>query len=354
MDDGAHDFTIHPTTEPRPVLGVYMARNSAAYYRLRVPLEAAYGPDQVAIAQYHEMTESQVRAAQLIVISRIMGTEDAQPAHLRGILDALRRDSGGARIIIDDDDDNRGYHRHIQHATARELDGRDVFFRHADGVTTTNTVLAGRLHRLNRAVRVVPNYVRPDHWPDPAPRADTPAVIVLAGSRSHLGDWEIVLDALRTVVAWHGDAVQLRVCGFLPTYLAPYVDDYRPWSRMDDYPAMLAGAHIALAPLPDTSFNRCKSPIKLYEYALAGAAVIASPCQYGPVLTQAGLAHAVARTAREWTMILDRYIQDSAYRAADAARLRRYVTDQIDARRHGDAMRASYGYEHTAHEEVHQ
>lgn len=45
----------------------------------------------------------------------------------------------------------------------------------------------------------------------------------------------------------------------------------------DDLQRVLAGVDIGIAPLADTAFNRCRSAVKLKEYASGGAAWLASP-----------------------------------------------------------------------------
>ena len=60
-----------------------------------------------------------------------------------------------------------------------------------------------------------------------------------------------------------------------------------PWLHPEDYPKGLVGIDIGCCPLDDHPFNRSKSPIKAWEYALSGAAVVASPTVYGRVIRHA-------------------------------------------------------------------
>jgi glycosyltransferase involved in cell wall biosynthesis len=196
------------------------------------------------------------------------------------------------------------------------------------------------LRRLNRNVRVVPNYIRVEDWPDPPSPADEPPTIVIAGSFTHHDDWKPVASALAWARKRHG--ARVRVCGYLPDYLQPVCDDYRPWVDLAAYPAMLAGGAIGLCPLPDNGFNRCKSPIKAYEYALAGMAVIASPCQYGPLLRESGLGAYVVRDGGDWRAPLDALLSDAVTRHQAATTLRTHVRTTYDVRRHAATIRAAY------------
>lgn len=320
-----------------PYLGMAWGADAAAYYRLAVPLAAAGAS---AIAPFYAARMSQVHNAETIVIARYGGARDARPADVAATVRALRQDSG-ARVIVDFDDDVFGQPARYRSPSAN-LPATEAAARAADGLTCTSDYLAGRLRRLHRDVRVVPNYVRPQDWPDPGPQPDGPVVLVLAGSYTHEDDWRIVAPALRRLHDAHGDGIRLRVCGYIPDYLKPLCNDWRPWKDLDHYPAMLAGAHIGLCPLPDSGFNRCKSPIKLYEYALSGLAVVASPTQYGPVLRAAGQGAHIVPDGADWYAVLDHLIRHAAERQAAADGLRRHVIEHHDARRHAATIRAAY------------
>lgn len=324
-----------PTTTPAPLLGVYVkgTHEAATYYRVQVPMRTL-APD-AAWAALGEGTVAHRAAARVVVGSRLSGDRAFNA-------DAIRwHQEEGRRVLIDyDDDPDAVPARALNAEKAALLDVMRSMMRAADGVVTTNTTLAARLRKYNRDVRVLPNYILPDDWPEPAPMPPGPPVVTITGSASHVADWEVALPAVRAAV---DGGARLRVAGYLPPYLRSLCADYRPWAQdLGSYPAMLAGTHIGLCPLPRTTFNTCKSPIKLLEFALAGACVVGSPTQYGPVLEAAGLSHAVALTPRDWTRILSRYVNDPALRERDAATLRAFVLAEYDARRHRPTIAAAY------------
>jgi glycosyltransferase involved in cell wall biosynthesis len=76
-----------------------------------------------------------------------------------------------------------------------------------------------------------------------------------------------------------------------------------PWRQIDAYPRAFANIDIGCAPLAPEKFNEAKSPIKAYEYAVAGAAVCASPLVYGEVLEH-GKTGMICETVEEWTAAL--------------------------------------------------
>jgi glycosyltransferase involved in cell wall biosynthesis len=327
-------------THTAPILGLYKGALTQAFYRLAAPLMSAHAPEQVAVTEWEAATVEQFEAARVIITSRVLGGLGEGPTAGRRFVEALQR--GGRRVLIDQDDDI--------HAPAggrtwprERLALFEAMLRAADGVICTNATLAGRLKPYGTPVRVVPNYVRPDLWPTPlpAPTFTGATWLLLAGSRSHREDWKEVAPAIARLKAHRADLRLRVVCHELFDYLTPLADDFVPWVPVEQYPATLAGHQIMLCPLPDSRFNRCKSPVKALEAALAGCAVLGSETQYGPLLRAAGLSHAVAAPAT-WERLIARYLDDPDARSADAAQLRRHVTDRLDARAHAEAIRAAY------------
>lgn len=317
-------------THPAPILGSYFEPWGSTYYRLTVPIKAVGG----AVAGFYAMGEAQVGAAQTVVLSKMTGVPGRDPRDLVAVIRALQ--GGGRRqVLIDHDDDHRGLP--AKPRALLDIPCYEACARAADGLVCTNPTLAGRLRGLNRDVRVLPNLVSLADWPEPAPLPDGPPVVTLAGSPSHADDWRLVERALREVRQTH--AFTLRLVGFCPDYLRPLADEVIPWAPIERYPATLAGTAIGLCPLPDTGFNRCKSPIKAYEYALSGAAVIGSPCQYGPVLD--GGRGLVCRTPGEWAAALAHYLTDPDARATAARALRAHVA-ALDVSLHLPLVRAAY------------
>jgi glycosyltransferase involved in cell wall biosynthesis len=327
-------------THAAPILGLYKGAYTQAFYRLAAPLLSAFPEGQVAITEWEAATEAQLLASEVVVLSRVLGGIGEGPAAGREFVERIR--SGKRRVLIDQDDDLHSTPGHGKKWAPPRAALFESMLRAADGIVCTGDTLAGRLRPYGTPVRVVPNYVRPDLWPAaPPPAEGRETWLILAGSRSHREDWRQVAHALARLRARYA-ALRVRVvCHELFDYLTGLVDDYIPWVPVEQYPATLAGAHIALCPLPDTRFNRCKSPVKALEAALAGCAVIGSETQYGPLLRAAGLPHAVAQPTT-WERLIAAYLDDPARRSADAAQLRRYVTDRLDARAHAEAIRAAY------------
>jgi len=81
------------------------------------------------------------------------------------------------------------------------------------------------------------------------------------------------------------------------------------WLPVAGYPAGLLNIDIGCCPLGDMPFNRSKTYIKAMEYAVAGAAVVASPVVYGQLIEH-GHDGFIAETTDDWEHYLSLLIED--------------------------------------------
>ena len=137
--------------------------------------------------------------------------------------------------------------------------------------------------------------------------------VLWAGAAQHQADLALLLPVIEQSKA----QFQWVFLGHMPKALMgdPLIEFHAP-VRYENYAAKLASlaADIAVAPLVDTPFNRCKSELKLLEYGALGWAVIASavtPYENRPVLT--------AATTEDWLAALQTLTNaGQRTRAADA------------------------------------
>jgi GT2 family glycosyltransferase/glycosyltransferase involved in cell wall biosynthesis len=144
--------------------------------------------------------------------------------------------------------------------------------------------------------------------------------VLWAGAAQHQSD----LDLLLPVVAASKLRYQWVFFGLCPTGLSrdPAIE-FHPAVEFSDYSTKLASLHadIAVAPLLDTEFNRCKSPLKLLEYATLELPVVASnliPYQAAPILH--------ADNTEAWLAAL-RALEVSSYRAERALTLKGWAME---------------------------
>lgn len=95
-----------------------------------------------------------------------------------------------------------------------------------------------------------------------------------AGGSSHTGDLEMIYDVIRAL----SDRVEWVFMGMCPPKLRPYLYEYHHGVDFASYPEKLASLNLdlALAPVEDNEFNRCKSNLRLLEYGACGYPVICS------------------------------------------------------------------------------
>ncbi|HYR83368.1 MAG TPA: hypothetical protein VE422_04740 [Terriglobia bacterium] len=178
----------------------------------------------------------------------------------------------------------------------------------ADIVTTTTPALAQHLRKWNPNVVVIPNSIDPEEW---APEAKAPGAEVRVGwlgGSTHFLDVAIVLDAIAelkkkikfTFVIYgmttlpsikeayqanlkaEGNAFRTSPLGRAIKVFLKKSDglqyEFVPFVPASQYVRTLCDLRldIGIAPLAETPFNRHKSCIKFYEYAMSGAVTLAS------------------------------------------------------------------------------
>lgn len=210
----------------------------------------------------------------------------------------------------------------------------------ADVVTTTTDTLAVHLRKSNPNVVVIPNSVDPEEW-TVRPRASGVRV-GWTGSPTHFSDLAVALAAVRELQKQRDFVFVLQgICmesslddmyqavlarkgkSFLNTPLGRAIAHFMrelEGIHYEFYPGVAVDRHastvcdlaldIGLAPLIDDAFNRHKSCIKYYEYAMSGAVTLAS--RVLPYSTEVSL---VAKNNREaWKDALHRLLDHDRQR----------------------------------------
>jgi hypothetical protein len=150
--------------------------------------------------------------------------------------------------------------------------------RLADLTTTTSELLAERYRREGASnVLVIGNSVEPRMFGFGSRSRHEGVVIGWVAGGEHYSDLEQIpiADALRSMLEAHPHLRLLTVGVRLP------IDSERYRHVLGvPFPELMkaiGGIDIGIAPLADTPFNRCRSDVKLKEYAAGGAAWLASP-----------------------------------------------------------------------------
>lgn len=204
-----------------------------------------------------------------------------------------------------------------------------------DGVTVSTQYLASVVRRFtDKPVEVVPNAIDVDwfRWRQREGRRTVGDGLTIGWAGGHRPD----ADLEQMATAWGRIArryprVSFVVMGFQPWCIWEQVPAQRirplPWVGPHDYPAGLVNIDIGCCPLEEKPFNRAKTPIKAWEYALSGAAVVASPTVYRGCIDDL-INGFIARTVDDWEECLAILVEVEERRKDMARRLRRQVMER--------------------------
>jgi glycosyltransferase involved in cell wall biosynthesis len=272
--------------------------------------------------------------------------------HRRGARDLLRRwRNQGLKVFFEADDDLFTpfvVHQQLGRVNAEKTraqleDDRQAalwMLSQVDGVTVSTQYLATTVRRFTDApVEVVPNLIDAGWFLEQQQGVQRPVpgpTIGWAGGNRPDTDLGQMAEAWGRIARRFPD-VTFVVVGHQPPVLKEHVPEDRikrtEWLPTSEYPKALVGLDIGCCPLEDTPFNRSKTPIKAWEYALSGAAVVASRTVYEKVLDD-GLTGYLAETADEWEETLDTLLEFGAQRSRMAGRLRTDVLTRWSLAKH--------------------
>lgn len=226
----------------------------------------------------------------------------------------------------------------------------------ADGVLVSSAALAERLRPLVRGrlevlpnaldERLLPPWRRGRAWDGAheAPRppgsarstgagrgeAGRPLTIGYMGTATHDADLALVLPALAELQARHGGRLRFEVIGGArrrrsrEAWRAAGLDVgfLRPWPPDEDYASFLpwflsrADWDIAIAPLGDSPFRRCKSDIKFLDYcALEAAPLLSDVPPYRDSVRPGETGLLLSDRPEDWLEALESLIADPDCRA---------------------------------------
>jgi hypothetical protein len=281
-----------------------------------------------------------------VVLPRVLRWDPPQLAALGRFVGALHR--AGVAAVFDTDDDVytplRGQPAGGERTgapTEAARAGYRAAVRLADGVTASTPAVAAAVRphaRPGAPVLVVPNALHSGWFRGVqargAPLRLRPAAVTVgfAGGRQ---PWDFLETGLAK--AWSRVAARYPHAGFVTVgpdsepllrHVPPPQRHPRGQVVFGDYPAAVCGIDIACCPLADNWIARCKSPQKVYEHALSGSAVVASPCVYGDPGVLPGFeanGGLLADGADAWEAAISRLVEHAQERRERAEQLARWV-----------------------------
>lgn len=307
--------------------------SGSRYWRLEDPAKYLRKEQIEAWVSDEGITEQAAQWADIYVVQQCVDREGI------GLLYAYQQEHG-KKIIVDADDfpvveDDNPYK--VDHDRFNAVGVIKKTMEIADLITTTSEYLAGRLREINPNVVVLPNYMDLERWNQPKIHNTSNTIrIGWAGSMTHAKDLEIIKQPLE------------RICSEYPQVQLIFVGETRvrdifpglpievvPGLPFNEWPKKLNGLQldIALAPLRDTEFNRCKSNIKWQEYAIAKVPGVYSPTVYGERGFD-GHFGMVAHDQEQWYRALKNLIDFPVLRSDIAESAFTHVTRRYDLSKH--------------------
>ncbi len=195
------------------------------------------------------------------------------------------------------------------------------------------------MERLNPRIEVVENAIderlfRPR--PVPAPAAGREIVIGFMGTHTHDQDLMMVLQPLREVLNAYRGRVRLEIVGGVADAALLQAFEGLPVRRVEPaayrYPEFIAWLReharwdLAIAPLEETPFSRCKSDLKFLDYGALGIPGVFSRLPvYESTVRHLETGYLAENTPEAWSAGLRQLLDDDALRRRIASNAREFV-----------------------------
>lgn len=225
---------------------------------------------------------------------------------IRRMLD-IRKWSGAKWIVdIDDNmfdvtDDNPG-----KVGVLQAMENIKLCLSLADGLTVSVPFLKKLYEPFNKNIHIISNFIDRGEWRYKNTK-NKKIKIGWRGSYGHSQDFNLISKVLEEIIKDYD--VELHTFGVKPKFNLVYT--HTDWVPLQDYPETLAklGFDIAIVPLIDSYYNRCKSNIAIQEYSALKIPVVASPTE-----NQKDLNVLYAHSNYEWYDQLEKLIKDAKLR----------------------------------------
>ena len=324
----AHKFLSEEIFFPDSVRVIYFPSvvKASAFYRCWIPAGAMARGTRVAPHVSRDRIGREALEYDVVVIQI-----DSSPGAFQ-FAKALKE--LGKKVVFEIDDAFDALEPwHPQYDYYSSAEGKEQVRRMmgvADLVTVTTPFLKERYIDLARKIEVLPNFIPFHTWPVSARHATDEFRILWAGSPSHMGDFEVLDQALFRFSERH-PGTRLVFFGREPggIHVAQEQLRYIPFCEFEEYPVKLAGveADVAIASLADIPFNWGKSNIKYLEYATAGYPVIASNVGPYAASIKNGVNGFLCDAESHWLEALEAMYQDRDLRRSIAVEGRLFAKE---------------------------
>ena len=197
--------------------------------------------------------------------------------------------------------------------------------RRAQLVTVSNAELKHEMVAFTPKIQVLPNLIDGNLWTRHTRSVTLSSRIVIgyAGGFTHKKDLEIIETALEIIAEKYRDRISFVFMGCATDRIArlpgfTYLDEVMDYAGYAEK-LQTSGIDIALAPLVDTRFNRCKSNIKWLEYSSCGfAGVFSDLPPYNSCIQNGSTGLLAENSAEKWVDAIELLILDPGLRRSIA------------------------------------
>lgn len=316
--------------------------HSSSYVRLLRPLRHPHLAKQVEVTSGPRYSGERV---DLVIVDRLW-RPDINPQLASDLVDEIERD--GARLIYSIDDNLLDLaQERSDWPLPHHLQSINIFLERAQAVWVSTDQLKQRLADFHPRIFLVPNALDErllvgspgGNGNALSPRDQT--VIGFMGTPSHDEDLRLILPALAQVLQRHAGGVAFRLIGgtSTPELLHEIAGIPARVILLDpdesEYPQFLlwfssrVSWDIAIAPLRETPFTRCKSDIKFLDYSAIGAATLASKVPaYDSTVDPGRTGWLVENSVEAWVDALEEALADQEKRRTLSQNAYRYLITQ--------------------------
>lgn len=330
---------------PRAVFVLYEHGNDPrpygpSYIRLLRPLTHPVVRDQLTATWGQRYEDQPVEA---VIIDRLW-RHDLSLVMAQNVVQDIRR--AGARFLyaLDDDFLSLPVTTGAGYFTAEKRRVVEYWLREADGVLVTTPALCERLQSHTARCVVVPNALDERLLIGGSPRPIETAygrrrvVIGYMGTLTHEADWRLILPAWRQLYQQYPAGIEFQVIGVadqaqtlaqrvgVPVRVLQLPPDETEYPQFMLWFTQHAQWDIAVAPLLDTPFTRCKSDLKFLDYSSLEAVTIASRVPvYESSVRHGKTGWLAENTVEDWIKALETLFADDELRVTLARNAARYV-----------------------------
>ncbi len=225
----------------------------------------------------------------------------------------------GAKLVIDMDDDLR--HINEDHLMKEELERKapEIIrqLKFADHVVVSTEPLKESFKDLNDRITVIHNSIDPKIWDvKRKKRNDGKIRIGWTASASHYSDIPLIEPPIKEILEKYPN-VEFHMMGMIPENLQnDRTFHHEATNGYKEFPQHLANFDfdIAVAPLFDNQFNRCKSNIKWLEFSMLEIPMVLSKVYPYEYSIEHGKTGYLAENKNQWVKYLSWLIESEELR----------------------------------------